>query len=45
MKFRVLLSLGVIINNIMEIGYIYKVTNKVNQKIYIGQTTRTLKER
>ena len=24
---------------------IYKITNKINGKIYIGQTTRTLKER
>lgn len=26
-------------------GFIYKVTNKENGKIYIGQTTRTIKER
>ena len=26
-------------------GYIYKITNQVNSKIYIGQTTRTIKER
>lgn len=26
-------------------GYIYKVTNKINNKAYIGQTTRTLEER
>lgn len=26
-------------------GYIYKVTNKINNKVYIGQTTRTLEER
>lgn len=29
----------------MEKGYIYKVINKINNKIYIGQTTRTLEER
>lgn len=27
------------------IGYIYKVTNKINGKIYIGQTIQTVKER
>lgn len=26
-------------------GYIYKVTNKINNKVYIGQTTRTIAER
>ena len=26
-------------------GIIYKVTNKINGKIYIGQTIRTLKQR
>ena len=26
-------------------GYIYKITNKVNNKVYIGQTIRTLEER
>ena len=26
-------------------GYIYKITNKVNNKVYIGQTSKTLKER
>ena len=26
-------------------GYIYKITNTVNDKVYIGQTTRTLTER
>lgn len=26
-------------------GYIYKITNKVNNKIYIGQTRRTIEER
>lgn len=26
-------------------GYIYKITNKTNGKIYIGQTTRTIEER
>jgi group I intron endonuclease len=26
-------------------GYIYKITNKINGKIYIGQTIQTLKER
>ena len=28
-----------------QYGIIYKVTNLVNNKIYIGQTERTLKER
>ena len=26
-------------------GYIYKITNKVNNKVYIGQTVRTIEER
>ena len=26
-------------------GYIYKITNKVNNKVYIGQTIRTIEER
>ena len=26
-------------------GFIYKITNKVNQKIYIGKTTKTIEER
>ena len=26
-------------------GYIYKITNIVNNKIYIGLTTQTIKER
>lgn len=26
-------------------GTIYKITNKINQKIYIGQTTKTIEER
>lgn len=26
-------------------GYIYKVTNKINAKVYIGQTSRTIEER
>lgn len=26
-------------------GYIYKITNSNNNKIYIGQTTRTIQER
>ena len=25
--------------------YIYKITNKINKKIYIGQTTRSIEER
>lgn len=29
----------------VELGYIYKITNKVNGKFYIGYTTLTLKER
>ena len=28
-----------------NIGYIYKITNKINNKCYIGQTTKTLEER
>ena len=31
-------------NNI-NIGYIYKITNQINKKIYIGQTSRTVKLR
>lgn len=27
------------------VGYIYKITNDINQKIYIGQTTKTLEQR
>ena len=26
-------------------GYIYKIVNDINGKIYIGQTTRTIQER
>ena len=26
-------------------GYIYKITNNINGKVYIGQTTRTIKDR
>ncbi len=26
-------------------GYIYKITNSVNNKIYIGQTKKTIQER
>lgn len=26
-------------------SYVYKITNDVNQKMYIGQTSRTLAER
>ena len=26
-------------------GYIYKITNKINNKIYIGQTTTSIEER
>jgi group I intron endonuclease len=29
----------------MAFGYIYKITNTINNKVYIGQTTRTLTER
>ena len=29
----------------MKLGKIYKITNLVNSKIYIGQTIRSLKER
>lgn len=27
------------------IGYIYKITNKINGKVYVGKTTRTVQER
>ena len=26
-------------------GYIYKITNTINNKIYIGQTSKTIEER
>ena len=26
-------------------GFIYKITNKINNKIYIGKTTRTVEQR
>ncbi|MBR6253163.1 MAG: GIY-YIG nuclease family protein [Clostridia bacterium] len=26
-------------------GYIYKITNKINGKVYIGQTAKTIEER
>lgn len=26
-------------------GYIYKITNNINGKVYIGQTTRTIEKR
>lgn len=29
----------------MAFGYIYKITNTINDKVYVGQTTRTLDER
>lgn len=29
----------------MKIGYIYKITNKVNNKIYIGKTTQSIERR
>lgn len=29
----------------IDIGYIYKIVNKVNNKIYIGQTSKTIEER
>ena len=29
----------------MPYGYIYKITNTKNNKIYIGQTTKTVSER
>lgn len=25
-----------------KIGYVYKITNLINQKLYIGQTTKTI---
>lgn len=27
------------------VGYIYKITNKINGKVYVGKTTRTVQER
>lgn len=27
---------------VFTIGYIYKITNLINEKIYIGQTTKTI---
>ena len=32
-------------SKIFEIGYIYKITNHINNKLYIGQTTRDLEWR
>ena len=32
-------------SKIFEIGYIYKITNHVNNKLYIGQTTESLERR
>ena len=29
----------------VNIMIIYKITNKINQKIYIGESTRTIEER
>jgi hypothetical protein len=29
----------------MNIGYVYKITNNVNEKLYIGQTTKPIKTR
>ena len=29
----------------MKLGKIYKITNKINGKIYIGQTIKSLEER
>lgn len=29
----------------MIYGYIYKITNNINSKVYIGQTTRTVEAR
>lgn len=26
-------------------GYIYKITNQINNKVYIGQTSRTIEKR
>ena len=33
------------INNLEVYGVIYKITNKVNNKVYIGQTTRCFNKR
>lgn len=29
----------------MQIGYIYKIINDVNNKVYIGQTSETIEKR
>lgn len=32
-------------NEVIIVGYIYKIQNKINNKVYIGQTVKTLEKR
>ena len=36
---------GISQNNILKICNIYKITNKINNYVYVGSTSRTLEER